>query len=494
MAEKRGKNNNYIILRILRIIFIFCIIIFVFCSINTIFYIGELLLQSKGFYRALSYLAGSYILIILFADITVLFATALWTLWIKYDQCDILADEQYNLSLLKKNKKNVILHKNLLHDSLLLGKYDECRQEIEELHQLESRLKPLQRIEIQLYYIDYLMAVNITEPLHTELENAENLLASISVKRDQMKQAYQRGIRFRRYRIEERWEDMLEFLRTDCKRRQNALEQVNNAYYCGWCCYCLGRYEEAFYELKFAAEYGGNSKYVKLANELIEQIPEKKIYENKIAGQSKKLKYSLYKRTAIILTVCGLLVCGLLTIISIGVNGYFTHGDSIEEVYSKKYFCAQDELVLIYQKEIDNYEMAILYDGKDVAYCLFEETDKYYKLIKSYRVSLDYLRRSNFPEVKEGEEDFFTGSDIGNVITGFYKKHDIFYREDAEYVGICFYPLGENIKIDDELVNIQQLDRVIYIDDVPVYLWSLDNVDINTISFRTFIFAYRAEE
>lgn len=489
MAEKRGKNNNYIILRILRIIFIFCIIIFAFCINCIIFNTVDLLLQSKGFYRALSYLTGSYLPIILFADIPVLFVSLLWMYWIKYEQCDILADEQYCLRLLKRNKKAVNLHKELLYDGLALGKYDECRREIEELHQLESRLKPLQRIEIQLYYIDYLMAVNITEPLHTELENAENLLASIRVKRDEIKQAYQRGIRFRRYRIEEQWEDMLEFLRTEPKRGRTTLEQVINAYYCGWCCYCLGRYEEAFNELKIAAEYGGNSKYVKLANELMEQIPEKNLYDNNIAGQSKKYERNFYKMVTIIFAVCGLLI-----MIWLGANRYFLRSESIEEAYSKKYFCPQDELVVIYQKEIDNYEMAILYDGEDVAYCLFEETDKYYKLIQSYRVSLDYLRRSNFPEVKEGEEDFFLECDIRDVIILFYKKHDIFYREDAEYVGICFYPLDENMKIDDDPVNIQQLDRIIYINDVPVYFWSLENVDIKNISFWTHIFVCRADE
>ncbi len=489
MAEKNGKNKNYKILCILEIIILFCVIIFSFCSINFIANIGNLLLQSHGFHRALSYLNGSYSPIILFADIPVLFVSLLWMHWIKYEQCDILAYEQYYLRALKRNKKAVDLHKELLYDELVLGKYDECRREIEELHQLESRLKPLQRIEIQLYYIDYLMAVNITEPLHTELENAENLLASISVKRDEIKQAYQRGISFRRYRIEERWEDMLEFIRTEPKRDQSTLKQVVNAYYCGWCCYCLGRYEEAFKELKIAAEYGGNSKYVKLANELMEQIPEKNLYDNNIAGQSKKYERNFYKMVAIIFAVCGLLI-----MIWLGAHRYFMRGKSIEEIYSKKYFCPQDELVVIYQKEIDDYEMAILYDGEYVAYCLFEETANHYRLIKSYREGFSFLRRSNFPEVKEGEEDFFTGCDIGRLITGFYKKHDIFYREDAEYVGICFYPLGENIKIDDELINIQQLDRVIYINDVPVYFWSLENVDIKNISFWTHIFVYRAEK
>lgn len=488
MAEKKGKNKNYIILRILEIIIMFCVMIFFLCCINFIADIGNLLLQSHGFHRALSYLTGSYSPIIIFADIPVLFVSLLWMYWIKYEQCDILAYEQYYLRSLKRNKKAVNLHKELLYDSLALGKYDECRQEIEELHQLESRLKPLQRIEIQLYYIDYLMAVNITEPLHTELENAENLLASISVKRDEIKQAYQRGIRFRRYRIEEQWEDMLEFLRTEPKRGRTTLEQVVNAYYCGWCCYCLGRYEEAFNELKVAAEYGGNSKYVKLANELMAQIPEKNLYDNNIAGQSKKQDRRFYIMVAIILAVCGLLI-----MIWLGAHRYFMRGKSIEEIYSKKYFCAQDELVVIYQKEIDDYEMAILYDGEYVAYCLFEETANHYRLIESFREEFSSLSRSDAPEVMEGEKDFFIEVEIKYVLLYFYQKHDIFYREDAEYVGICCCPLGENIQIGDDLVNIQQLDRIIYINDVPVYFWSLENVDIKNISFKT-IFIYRAEE
>lgn len=488
MAEKKGKNKNYIILRILEIIITFCVMIFFLCCINFIADIGNLLLQSHGFHKALSYLTGSYFPIIIFADIPVLFVSLLWMNWIKYEQCDILAYEQYCLRSLKRNKKSVNLHKELLYDGLALGKYDECRREIEELHQLESRLKPLQRIEIQLYYIDYLMAVNITEPIHTELENAENLLASISVKRDEIKQAYQRGIRFRRYRIEEQWEDMLEFIRTEPKRGRTTLEQVINAYYCGWCCYCLGRYEEAFNELNFAAEYGGNSKYVRLAKELMEQIPEKNLYDNNIAGQSKKYERNFYKMVAIIFAVCGLLIMMWL-----GVHRYFMRGKSIEEIYSKKYFCAQDELVVIYQKEIDDYEMAILYDGEYVAYCLFEETANHYRLIESFREEFSSLSRIDAPEVMEGEKDFFIGVEIKYVFLYFYQKHDIFYREDAEYVGICCCPLGENIQIGDDLVNIQQLDQVIYINDVPVYLWSLENVDIKNMSFKT-IFTYRAEE
>lgn len=415
---------------------------------------------------------------------------AVWNIWNKYEQCDFLTEERYIKSLLKKrNKGNINLHKILMYDCLVLGKYDECRQEFEELHRLENRLKPLQRLEVQLYYIDYLYAVNETEPLHAELENAENLLSSINIKRGQTKQALQRGIKIRRYRIEERWAEQLELLKADRERNQTGWERVVNAYYYGWSCYCLGRYEEAFCELKFAAKYGGNSKYVNMANEMIEQIPEKNLYENKYAGQTKKIKHNGNYKGVVILAVCFLLL-----IIMIRVDRHYTFGDSIEEAYSKKYFCSQDELVMIYQKEIDNYEMAILYDGEDVVYCLFAVTDDHYRIVETLRTNFDFIRRGDFPEAIGGEEDFFLGNDIVNVLTGFYRTKDIFYQEDAEYVGICFYPLEENIEIDGVPFNIQQLDRVIYINDEPVYLWRLENIDLKNINYRTHISVYRAAE
>lgn len=485
MAEKRKKSKNYYVLSVINLLMIVCIIVFVGCCIAIVNLIGV----NYSLNRIVFYLP------ILFADIAVFLALFFWSVWIRYEQCDICAHAQYIKSCLlkKRYKGNITLHIQWLYDCLVLGKYDECGQEIEELHRLENRLKPLQKLEIQLYYIDYLLAVNETEPLHTELENAENLLASIHFKREQTKQAYQRTIRLQRYKIENRWEDVLELLTTDIKTdiesNRTVWEEAVYAYYRGRSCYCLGRYEEAFCELRFTAEYAGNSKYVKLANELLEQIPENSLYERKYAGKSKKVKHKVYTGAIVIFAVS----C-LLSAMLIGFNCYCSYGGSIEQAYSKKYLCEQDKVAVIYQKEIDNYEMAIVYDGKYVTYCLFELKDSDYKIVNSYRVSYEYLRKGNFPEVEEGEKDFFLGCDIRSVITDFYKKNDIFYGEDAEYVGICFYPLAEHIEIEESIYEIQLLDQVTYINDEPVYLWNLENTAIENINYRTLIKVYRAEE
>lgn len=418
----------------------------------------------------------SQIIILIFADIIVFCIMDFWIKWIVFGKCDFLAQEKYILSLLKWKgyKDDVTLHKELLCDSLILGKYDEARQEIEKLRRLDGRLKPMQRLVVQLCIIDYMKAVNETESLNTELKKAENLLASLSVKRDRIIQKYQRGIRSRQHLIEERWEDVLELLRTIPQKNLTVFEQVVNAYVCGKCCYCLDRYEEAFHELKFAARYGGNTKYVKLANELIKKIPQKNLYENKSTVNLIKVNHRINFKVIVLAISC------LLVILLIRINFYCSNGSSFEEIYSRRYWCAQDELTVIYQKNIGKYDLVILREGEKEAYCLFEESGSAFKMVESFRL----VRNQTEPigiELPEDVEEFFREGDmvgeIYAVLKGFYKKNNIFNQEDMIYVGVCSLPIAENIVVNGSPVSIEQ---IIYIDDVAVYLWSVENIDLKT--------------
>lgn len=265
------------------------------------------------------------------------------------------------------------------------------------------------------------------------------------------------------------------------KKDTAILEQVFNAFDYGQCCYHLGRYEEAYHELKFAARYGGNTKYVALANDLMEKIPEKNLYESKIAEQSIKAKLRINKTVIILAISC------LLLILSIGFNRYCTHGNSIEEAYCRRYFCEQDELTIIYQKEIDNYELVILCEegnAKNVGYCLFDETDSDCKIVASFRYDrtseMNYMRYMR-SEMNEREKEFYrkntTSGEIWLVFTDFYKKNNIFNQEDMVFVGICSFPMAEDIVVNESPVSVEQ---VIYIDDAAVYLWSVENIDLKT--------------
>ena len=464
------KNKNYKILLIAMVI-IMCSIIF----LAILVWAGIFAIIQDTIYEL------PRILPLIFADIVVCYIMVLLRNWIIYEKCDFQANENYVLSLLKQKryKDNANLHKSLLSVSLVLGKYDESKQELDELRRLDSRLKPAQRLEVQLYNIDYMICVDETTSLNTELENAKNTLQKFSGKSDRIRQIYQRSIKVHQYYIEGRWEDVLELLKETSKTNMTIYGQVNTAYYRGKCYYNLGRYEDAFYELKFVARYGGNTKYVTLANDLIEKIPEKNLYESKSAEKSIKVKHRINIITFILAINC------LLLIISIGIHHYFSFGNSIEEAYCRRYFRAQDELTIIYQKQIDNYELVILYDegnAKNMAYCLFEETDSVYKIVESYRFYKDlenneiYLTGS---ELTESDQEFFwkNRADIWMVFMSFYKKNNVFYQEDMTYIGICSLPIEENIVVNGSPVSVEQ---VIYIDETPVYLWSVENVDLKT--------------
>lgn len=467
------KNKNHKLLWIIMVI--------TTCSFGFLFYFVlisiQAIIQNKIYELP-------HIFPLIFANIVVFWIVFLWRNWIIYDKCDFQAYEKYVLSILKRkrSKENVNLHMSLLSVSLVLGKYDESKQEIDELHRLDSRLKPAQRLEVQLYNICYMASVNETTSLNTELENAKNTLQKLSDKSDRIRQVYQRSIKFHQYYIEERWEDVLELLKETSKTDMTIYSQVNTAYHRGKCYYNLGRYEEAFYELKFVTKYGGNTKYVTLANDLIEKIPEKNLYESKSAKQSIKGKHRLLNKINIIL-----IISSLLLIISIGIHYHFSHGNSIEEAYCRRYFRAQDELTIIYQKNIGDYELVILYDEgntKYLAYCLFEVKDSVYKIVNTFGFNEDLENNEiylNGIELSESDKEFLrkssTKGDIWGVFMMFYKKNNVFYQEDMTYVGVSSYPIEENIEVNGSPVSVEQ---VIYINETPVYLWSVENVNLKS--------------
>lgn len=63
------------------------------------------------------------------------------------------------------------------------------------------------------------------------------------------------------------------------------------------------------------------------------------------------------------------------------------------------------------------------------------------------------------------------------VITGFYKKNRIFHQEDLAYVGVASSSMVENVTINGKYASIEQITKI---NDLPVYLWSVENIDLKT--------------
>lgn len=467
---KKNRNDKKIfVTNMVKMFSIFLLVVCVWIAIITI--------KENEFYRLPS------ILIFIFVDSILYCIMNLWKKWIIQEKCDFEAQEAYVISLLKQKrfKEKVSLHMELLFTSLVLGKYDESQQEIEELYRLNNRLNSMQRLQLQLWHIDYMLSVNKMADSKKELENIERFLEKLSGISDKIRQKSQRNINLRKYLAEGKWEEILRLLNNASKIQGNmtVFEQISTAYIRGKCYYWLGRYEEAFLELRFVAEWGGNTKYVTLANDLIEKIPEKNLHEDVYAKQSIKVKYKINKEVIV------LILCCFCVLFFAWLNYYCSHGNSIEEAYCRQFLCAEDEITIFYRESIDDYELIILNEDEKVAYCLFKETARSnYIIVDFFRIDKNVgndqteLMRV---DMTESEKEFYQESEIKQelwaVITGFYKKNSIFYQGNLAYVGISFSPMVENVTINGTPVSIKQISDIT---GTPIYLWSVQNVDLKT--------------
>lgn len=420
-------------------------------------------------------------LIYVFAFLAFYCAMDIWKNRIIWRNCDFEALEEYlhRLAGRKKYRENIKVHLELLFTSLVLGRYDESGQEIEKLQSVAGRLNNKQKLELWIWNIDYMISTNKTEFLKEELEKAGKFLEQLDGIRNKVKHKIMARIRIRQYLLEERWEDILELQKDISELPGNAtvFEQISMAYIKGMCYYRLGRYEEAFMELQFTARWGGSTKYVLLANDLIEKIPKKNLYDNKYVG---KIKSKIDKKSILLIVICFLILLS-------GTAAYYCSiGGSIEEAYCRRYLQTQNEPVVFYSKSIGKYELAILSEEKKMGYCLFQKTSgSGYRIVDSFRVdkyaedyAMEELEKTGM-DIPISMKEFYLESrvkqEIWAVITEFYRKNDIFYEESMEYIGFSYSPLVKDMKINGKPVSVEQMNDM---DEVPIYLWSVKDIDL----------------
>lgn len=411
------KNRTYkkiALTNILKIISLFFVINFVLGAI--------LQIKEKDFYLFF------YLLIYLFGCLAFYYIVDIWKDWIIWDKCDFEANREYLQRLLKQKRfqENIKLHLGMLFTDLVLGRYEESWQEIEKLNGLERRLSNMQRLQLRLWHMDYMISVKETDLLQKELEEAKKDLEQLKGIREKRRQKVRREISQRRYLIEEKWEDVLEVLKEPQKLslKLTVYEQINTAYIRGTCCYQLGRYEEAFNELQFTVRRGGNTKYVALANALIEKIPGKDLLESKYDRKNRRTEHGINIK-AIFLTVS----C-FMTLLAGAACFYCSHGNSMEEAYCRRYMCMGNRPEVFCLEKIGDYETAVL-DGADkMSYCLFRKTsDSDYHIVDSFSMDKpekNYLEDKLLENLPEDEKtlylEYLAEQEIWAVMTGFYNK------------------------------------------------------------------------
>lgn len=217
---------------------------------------------------------------------------------------------------------------------------------------------------------------------------------------------------------------------------------------------------------------GEDIRYAAAANDMLEIMPGKDQYKEKYTGRSDTLKYRGAGKVILLAVSCFMIL--LFSVVSYCCS----YGDSMEEVYRKRYLCAENEPVILYSEKVGDHEMAILKEGEKTVYGLFRKTsDSYYraeKFIFAYNRIEDDLYEEYEIEISEEQKEFLQKisieGEIQGIITEFYKKNKVFHQGDMECVGISYSPMVENVTVNGSSLRIEQ---IICQDGRTGYLWRI---------------------
>lgn len=406
-----------------------------------------------------------------------------WISWQVNMQCEFT---EY-LNMLQKMTKTMLykndakIHLALLKAYLIMGMYDEASTKLNDFEKYDFKLSDLQKMILQILHISYLRQTH-SSSFSEELDKGFAVLGNVNSKDNER---FQKSLLLQKHLQEEKWEDIIKIQQETIV--QSTLEQVESAYLLGLCYFNLGVAKEADRELEFVVKYGGDTKYVSLANRMLGKTSANNKDEKRLIKNNNK------KKRVLKYVFIGIM-CIVLFIL---INFFKRYGNSISEVYCKEYYIIrEDDIQIIYEQEIDNYELVILSDGNNIAYGLYEKdvtnTENCYSLYYSYRVSIkklisNYLNSitaiDKWTESENTKLEFLAQQEIWELIKDFYKKiykKGVFDETTSYCVGISFNEYVKDIEISNQVVDIQDF---IEIDEDQAFIWSIRDVNLKTIDF-----------
>lgn len=465
MKRRRQYRNiwlNTVTATVLMIIFVIFPLFFILCS------------EGSKVFQVLSVVVTFVLAVIIWKLIRA------WILWIVLDQCDFESYRIYQEKILrmKRNRNNAKLYLSIFQTYLVLGCHDECQSVIDELNRLHEKLSDLQKINYQLLYIDYLSVEKGYPALKEDIEKAAEAFAGLEKLPQERKDKLQLSIAIRKAFAEEQWETAVEYLKSS--QKSTVFEEVNHAFSLGKCYDAMKNEQQAAQEYEFVRKWGGNTRYVALANTLL------------TARSSDDIRKPEASKNGLRSIAGNLLAAVLIIVITLSVNYYSLHGSSMLEVYQKRYLAGGEGGTILYSEKVGDYEIAILDADEEIVYCLFQVSSQAsgtrYKMVRSFHT--EQTLRDQEAELEqlekvfsfsESESEFYQESAIKRnvraVITGFYKDSNFFLRETFPCIGISCYPEVEHVTVNGQQVNVEMIN--IPGEQQPVCLWRTEPLDLN---------------
>lgn len=418
-----------------------------------------------------------YILMTILLECIALGIIRTWINWTVNGKCNLKSLQEY-YELSRSNKAKNLLP--LLWSYLILGYYERCSKVIEELETLYSKMTDDQKVTFRIYKLNYQIHENGYTSMRTEIEELVHLIETQKNK----KESYQ-IVMFHLYCAEEDWKKAIEILKEI--KIVTVLDQVVISFYAGKCYFELKEYQQAFQNLEVTRKLGGNTKYVGLAKDFIDRLPDE-VKKEEI--QCKRVPYCyriLRKMLLYGFSLC--LVAGTGFI----MDNHTSHGNSIQEIYAKRNLCAESKVDILYQEKVGDYEMAIINRNKKVAYCLFDKTESqqgdiyeiiFYATVDKYAKEPKEINMFKSKASSDKEEEAYYEKRkieiknerlIWDVLGTVYWKNKLFATDDIAYVGISYDPTIVDITLNGQELDITTVNRE---EEAPFYVWKVKNIDL----------------
>ncbi len=363
-----------------------------------------------------------------------------------------------------REKKNIDLRIEKLSVLNALGYFEEELEEIERLKLEIYIMTDSQRVKFEMEYLRYLAV--------TGKDTAEQMeQVRIQLKNADIWDRFFYGTRQLKgyeYFVNGEWEKFLEW--TEQFDRRTTLEQVSYAYERGICYFHLGRFSEAEGELAFAKKWGGDTRYVSGAGELLEKLPDQVSRGEEKQPLRTEKKKAIRKNYRIMI---------LMAVIFIFSNFFHPHCSSLETAYRiKNHINLSRPVHVLYEQKTDDCGIAYIFNGRQVAYCVvdYRKSDKGTKYKVEKMPCFYGLKSLSYENSGFSIEsiDFFVESDIEWLIEYFYEGDDSLAENNVPAIGVYCDPVIEDVTINGQALEI--LDRK-EIGKNTFYIWQAESIN-----------------
>lgn len=210
---------------------------------------------------------------------------------------------------------------------------------------------------------------------------------------------------------------------------------------------------------------GGDTLYVKRTESCIRDINN---------SQYKKDSVNPWKELGIVSLgiVLGIIILNFVI--------YNPQGDSISSTYAHYYRTNMKDVCVLREKDLGEKVFAIIYDRKDLAYCIFDkikirEEDHYivrniYKLPwKSNTNRL--LDADEYKEMLETENEYAAKAELQTIVVDFYVRNGVVSFDKEQCEGYSLNPYISHIEVEEGNLSVEPVQ----IGEDLLYRWTLGN-------------------